>query len=184
MRVVGTIAVALVSCDEAMEAPEGVVALDGATVVTTRAYGPVEGAPRLRLGDGSEIEPTAIIVEPAEVARVEGDEVVAVGPGDARVIVLSGADQFEWTLQVRPDVRAELIRPPEALVAGAREPLGAQVFVGGVEADVPVTWSCQPADVCQMDGAVLETLGPGAGWLTAYAPGGATAVHEFLVVAP
>jgi hypothetical protein len=184
MRVVGCIAVALVSCDEAAEAPSGPVTLDGPAVVTTRAYGPVEGAPRLLLGDGSEIEPTELIVEPAEVARAEGDVVIAVGPGDARVTVLSGADHFVWTLQVRPDVRAELVRPPEALVAGAREPLSATVLVGGVEADVPVTWSCQPADVCRMEGAVLETVGPGAGWLTAHAPGGAAAVHEFLVVAP
>jgi hypothetical protein len=171
MRVVGCIAVALVSCDEAAEAPSGPVTLDGPAVVTTRAYGPVEGAPRLLLGDGSEIEPTELIVEPAEVARAEGDVVIAVGPGDALVTV-------------RPDVRAELVRPPEALVAGAREPLSATVLVGGVEADVPVTWSCQPADVCRMEGAVLETVGPGAGWLTAHAPGGAAAVHEFLVVAP
>src|SRR5687767_4058527 len=85
--------------------------LDGPEHLRVERLGPVDG-PTVRLEDGT--EPVGVIwtLSREGVAHVEGDRLVAEGPGEVQVVAEWEDQRVEWTLLVELGTRLGFVHPP------------------------------------------------------------------------
>jgi hypothetical protein len=159
------------------------LALEGPAQLTVESLGPVEG-PRAVFSGGEAAEGVVWEVSESDVARITDGQVVAVGPGRAKVTGTFEGQVVEWMLEVKPVVVLHFIDPPVELKVGERLALGVEAHVG--EANVApgdLIWSCEPASVARVNGAgEVEGLAPGVAYVTV--GGGKTEAMLELSVVP
>lgn len=154
----------LVGCESE---PERKLGLDGPARVRVESLGPVDG-PHAVLDDGSTPDGVTWEAAPAEVARVDGDQVHAVGPGEATVTGRWLEQTVSWTLIVEPSVQIALIDPPARVRVGETVTLAVDGRLGEQSVKPPtLTWSSSDANVAAVDanGAVTG-VAPGVAYIT------------------
>src|SRR5688572_13921537 len=118
--------VTLVACG-AYEPPA--LVLDGPEHLRVDRLGPVEG-PRVELEDGTEPEGVIWTLSREGVAHVEGDRLVAEGPGEVQVVAEWEDQRVEWTLLVELGTMLAFVQPPSRLKVGQEVPLQVEARVG------------------------------------------------------
>lgn len=156
--------------------------LDGPTEVHVEKLGPVDG-PKPALSDGT--APTGLVwtSSAASVAGVDGDHIVAVGPGQATITGTWQAQTVGWTLHVEPPVTLVIVDPPERVQVGATVPLKVtgRLADGAIPVDA-LTWTTSDAGLATVDGSgVVSGKAPGTVYITA-SNGKADAMVELEVV--
>ncbi|MEZ4236305.1 MAG: hypothetical protein R3F59_09120 [Myxococcota bacterium] len=163
---------------------EAALRLEGPSEVHVHRLGPVDG-PRV-VTDGGDV-PDGVIVTLSRggVARVAGDHVVAVGPGEVVVGAEWEGSRVEWVLTVDLDTRTVLtfVSPPSTLRVGVPVALRVAASTGGEPVPVgAVSWqSSDPAVVRIGDDGEAIGVAAGVAYLTARAEG-ASAMVEVEVV--
>jgi hypothetical protein len=161
-----------------------VLILDGPEQVRVDHLGPVE-APRVMLEDGAEPRGVIWTAAPEGVARLEGGQVVAIGPGEARVVAEWEEQTVEWTLVVELARVLAFHEPPSRVAVGEQVQLKVAAHVGEAEVgpgDVRWTSSAPALLSVAPDGRAVG-ITPGTAWVTARASG-AKAMVQIDVVAP
>jgi hypothetical protein len=156
--------------------------LDGPAEVHVTALGPVDG-PEVRLADGTVPEGLIWTVSRPGVARVDGDTVVAQGPGHALIAAEWEGERVSWALDVELQTVVTFVDPPSVLRVGERHPLPINAVVAEQPVETgPIHWSSSARDVIEVDSDGIATgMGPGTAWITAET-GGANAMVEIEVV--
>ncbi len=171
--------VALAACT--IGEPDAVLTLEGPDHVRVEVLGPVP-APRAVDAAGAAVAGVTWTVSPADVARFDGDEVVATRPGEAVVTGSWQGQLVQWHLVVAPEIHLRFLAPPARVVVGARTPLAVEALVGGQGiGDVSLRWSVQPDDAAKVDRGVLVGSRPGVVWVTVK-HGAAEAMAEIEIV--
>jgi hypothetical protein len=156
--------------------------LDGPPVVKVDRLGPVQG-PKVALEDGT--HPTGVIwsLSREGVAHLQGDQVVAYGPGEVDVIAEWEGARVEWTLMVELATMLTLVDPPSTLKVGESHPVAVQVSAGERQLEAAgIEWTVSDPAVLRVDGqGTLVGLQPGMAYVTARA-GGAFAMAQIQVV--
>ena len=149
-------------------------------MVRVDRLGPVIG-PRVGLDDGS--EPHGIIWSVTEeaVATIDGEEVIAVGPGEARVVGEWEDQRIEWRLLVELATRLSFVDAPailridEVIALKVEARRGEEPIHAG-----EVQWDSSDPQVLRIDGGRVRGRSPGMAYVTARARG-AQAVIEIEV---
>lgn len=150
---------ALAGCP-APDAPE--LQLEGPSRVRVESLGPVDG-PEAVVEGGAAPEGLSWSAEPASVATVQGDEVEAVGPGEATITGEWRGQTVSWVLVVEPAVLLKIVDPPTRLAVGEAKSLKVEGRIGEAPVDPgALKWSSS-------DPAVLTVSAEGA--VTGVAPG-------------
>lgn len=160
--------------------------LDGPDRVYVNHLGAVEGGPVVLLEDGSPPDGLILTLSRSGVARIEGDRVVALAPGEVGVIAEWEGAQVEWTLVVELETMLAFVSPPSKLRVGESVPLSVAATVGPDSVDAgPVSYASSDPDVVQIDAASGRAIGRGKGvaYVTARARG-ASAMVELEVIGP
>jgi hypothetical protein len=156
--------------------------LDGPPVVKVDRLGPVQG-PKVVLEDGT--HPTGVIwsLSREGVAHLQGDQVVAYGPGEVDVVAEWEGARVEWTLVVELATMLTLVDPPSTLKVGESRPVAIQARAGERQlAPAAVEWTVSDPAVLRVDGqGTLVGVGPGVGYVTARV-GGAFAMAQIEVI--
>jgi hypothetical protein len=172
----------LLACTSSPPAEE--LGLDGPARVRVESLGPVDG-PDAVLADGKKAEGVTWTAKPESVAKIEGGEVHAVGPGEATVTGEWQGQKVEWTLVVEPTITLVFVDAPARVNVGETVPLKIDGRLGEEKvAPGSVTWSSSDAAVADVS-ATGEVTGyaPGIAYVTATA-GNSEAMLEIEVVSP
>lgn len=173
---VRALALALIGCGGG-----AVLELDGPSEVRVERMGPVEG-PGLVLSSGARPEGVIWSVEPASVARIEGDRVIAEAEGEARVTGAWQGQSVGWTLKVVPTYELVFVDAPAAIAVGGTCTFHVAARRGG-EATPPteVVFSTSDASILAVDEAgKCEGVAAGVAYVTV-AGHGSTAMAEVRV---
>ncbi len=170
----------LAGCGGGQTVAEASLLLDGPELVRVDRLGPVAAPPRAVLSDGGVPEGLQWSVDPPEVARIDGDRVVAEAPGRARITGTWNGQSVDWTLAVEPAMTLRIDGAPARLSVGDTLSLRAVGLIGEEAVDPgAVTWSSSDEELLPVDPDGSATaLGPGRVWVTADSPSGAQAVVE------
>lgn len=173
--------VTLVACGS-HEPPD--LVLEGPDHLRVDRLGPVDG-PRVLLDDGSEPDGVIWSLSRDGVAHVDGDRVVAEGPGEVQVVAEWEEQRVEWTLRVELATRLAFVHPPSTVRVGeevtllvdARTP-NHPVAVG------PIEWTSSNTEILTVNAGpppYAYGLSVGTAYVTASVPG-ASAMIELEVV--
>jgi hypothetical protein len=171
----------LVAC---VSEPEPALRLEGPSEVRVHRLGPVQG-PQVVTEAGEPPDGMIVTLSRDGVARVVGDRLVAVGPGEVVVAAEWEGSRVEWVLEVDLDTRTVLsfVSPPSTLRVGAPVTLQVAASAGGEPVEArQVEWTSSDERVVQIDdqGRAIG-VAPGVAYLTARA-GGSSAMVEVEVV--
>lgn len=168
----------LVACGADRD-PELVLA--GPAEVRASALGPVDAVPVL-LDDGTEPDGVIWTVSHPEVADVQGNRVVAVGPGETEVGAEWEGSRITFRVIVALDTQLGFVDAPETLHLGERRPLVVVARVGDDVVDAgPVSWTSSASEIVELEDGTAVGRRPGTAWVTARARG-ASAMLELEVV--
>ena len=168
----------LVACLGADKDPR--LLLHGPEVVRVDRLGPVVG-PEVHLDDGS--KPHGIIwsVSSDQVAQIDGSIVVAIGPGEARVVGEWEDQRIEWQLVVELATRLTFVDAPARLAVHEEVALQVEARHGDEAIDVgSVQWATSDPHILQVQAGRALAMAPGMVFVTAQARG-AQAVVEIEV---
>jgi hypothetical protein len=169
---------ALVGCGSSPE-PELVLAVPGELRAFT--LGPVEGAPVV-LDDGTEPDGVIWTVAHPEVADVQGNRVIAVGPGETAVHAEWEGVRVGFRVIVTLDTQLTFVDAPASLRVGEARALSLVARVADRPVDPgPVSWSSSDPEVVRIDAGTVHAVLPGTAWVVAKARG-ASAMLELEVV--
>lgn len=164
--------------------PPGVdLRLDGPDEVRVEALGPVEGAPRAVLSDGSEPVGLVWAVSPEGVARMGPSGVVAVAPGEATIRGTWQAQEVSWLLRVEPPVTLRFVDPPSAVLVGRTVVLRIQGHLGDevVEDVGPLSWESSNEGVLIVSAGEATGVEPGVAYVTAESASGSRATVQLTI---
>jgi hypothetical protein len=161
--------VLLAACSGEDEDP--VLVLEGPDRVRVDRLGVVLG-PDVRLDDGSVPHGLIWSLSPAGVARVDGQQLVAEGPGEVRVVAEWEEQQVEWTLVVELATMLAFVDLPATVPMGREVELKLAAHMGDRPIEPgPVDWSTSdPAVLVIVDGRA-RGVSPGMAYITATARG-------------
>lgn len=146
--------------------------LSGPAEVHIHHTGPVD-APKVMLEDGS--APVGVIwsLSREGVARIEGDRVVAEGPGEVDVVAEWEGMQVRWKLVVELATSVSFVSPPSTIRVGQSRSVAIKATAGErVIEPGPIEWTASDPSIFRVDGqGTLTALSPGVGYLTARAAG-------------
>jgi len=137
--------------------------------------------PTVRLSDGTVPPGLRVLVHRRDVAEVDGDRVVARGPGHTPIVARWRGQQVSWTLEV--DLATELqVSAPSSLRPGQTARLDLAAMRSGVPVALgEVTWASSDPSVLAVREGRVEALRPGRAFVTAQTRG-AQAMVELAVV--
>ena len=161
---------ALAGCPQP-EAPE--LELEGPARVRVESLGPVE-APEVAVEGGGEPEGLTWTAEPASVAKVEGGQIEAVGPGEATITGEWQGQTVSWVLVVEPAVLLTIVEPPQKVAVGQSQPLKVQGRMGEETVEPgPLEWSSSaPSILTVTPEGVVTGVSPGVAYVTVKAANG------------
>jgi hypothetical protein len=151
--------------------------LSGPERLVVDRLGVVDG-PVVLMDDGTVAEGVSWSVAEAGVARVEGEAIHAVGPGETEVRGQWEEQELSWTLVVSLPVALHFDNPPARVLVGQAVALPLRV-----EGQGAVSWASSDPAVAAVDAAgQLTGLAPGLVYVTASA-GATSAMVEVEVAA-
>jgi len=149
--------------------------LEGVAQVRVDKLGVVAG-PLPSLSDGSNPEGLVWSVSSQEVARVDGDQIIASAPGTATVTGEWHGQSVSWKLEVTHEVALHFHDPPAALAVGQSVLL--EVDVQGLPLHPQLEWSTSDPAILEVDPEGRVTgRGSGVAYITASGPGGEAVVE-------
>ena len=150
--------------------PVGELRVDGPARVRVDTLGPVE-APGVVLEDGTATT-VAWTAHAPGVVELEDGQVVAVGPGEARVSGEVDGKTVDWVLVVDPAVVLSFLDAPSSLVVGEAVVLNLAAKVGPRNVDPgAVQWVSSDPSVATVSQGEVMAMGEGVAYLTAKAHG-------------
>lgn len=172
----GVLALAMVGCGGGP-----ILELDGPREVRVDRLGPVE-APSAALSEGGAPSGVVWSVEPPEVARVDGESVIATAEGDAVITGSWQGQSVSWSLEVRPSYELLFVGAPAQIGIGEAVPLQVAARRGGEDARPgALAWSSSDPLVLTVDGeGVARGVSAGVAFVTVDGHG-STAMAEIRV---
>lgn len=165
MRTFLSLALALLGCS-GLDAQQE-LDLAGPREIRVDSLGPVV-PPAVALADGGEVDGLAWEVEAVDVARVDGERVVAVGPGRTVVIGTWEGQTVEWTLVVDPALQLRFVEPPFEVGVGERRDLAVEARLGDqVLPSAEVVLASNEPEVLRVSGGAIVGVAPGIAYVTA-----------------
>lgn len=169
------------ACTGAPEEPS--LTLEGPTEVRVEKLGPVSG-PRALRADGTAPEGLVWTVSDMHVAAVRDGRVIALGPGETRIVGTLDDEQVGWTLTVDPAVVLGFSHVPAVVSVGEEAEIGVEARAGDEPVPAgPVDWSSSDPAVLSVAGGKLRGVAPGVAYVTAKR-GAAEAMAQVEVRAP
>lgn len=174
----------------ACEEPVRELHLEGPTEVRVSELGPVD-APRVVTSTGEVLAPAAsanaegpswTLSRPG-VARIDGGQIVAEGPGQVVIGTDWERSHVEWTLRVELHTVVWVVDPPASLAVGERRKLQVAARAGGTDIDAgKVAWSSSEPGVLTVDAFGIATaVEPGTSYLTAQTALGSAMIEVAVV---
>ena len=157
---------ALVGCGDSD--PE--LRLEGVAQVRVDKLGVVAG-PLPSLSDGSVPEGLVWSVSSEDVARVDGDQIIAAAPGTATVTGEWHGQSVSWKLEVTHEVSLHFKEPPAEV--GVGQVVRLQVEAHGVPLRPQLEWASSDPNILSVDAeGRVSGHAPGVAYITASGPGG------------
>lgn len=152
--------------------------LEGPSDVSVDRLGPVP-APRVVAEDGSVPEGLIWNLSREGVARIEGGQVIAEGPGEVEVSVEWEGSRVAWMLRVELETVLSFVSPPPSVGVGEAVQLSVHGTLGGEPIELgSVSWTSSDDRVLQVsrDGEAIG-VAPGVAYVTARSGGGSAMVE-------
>jgi hypothetical protein len=142
--------------------------LNGPTEVRVTALGPVDG-PHAALSTGEPAAGVSWATDAPAVAAIDGEQVTAVGPGQATVTGTWEGQSVAWSLIVAPPMSLAWMRPPASVAVGQRVQLEVTGQLGDATAPVSdVAWRTSDAAIATVDAAgAVQGVSAGVVYVTA-----------------